>query len=145
MTRIEAAGITAAGIALIGFLSMLFVNASLWFDLRSLQISDSRVGQAVQITYDREFYRDFDGAWRVLVWQVDRGERRSYCEASGSWGYRKAAPEQHKDLAWLVDGEPRCANLPAGAYAVEVKLTANPGSFVARSEAITSNVFEVRP
>lgn len=145
MTRIEAIGAAVAGFCLLGFLALLMVTSSLWFDLRNLTVSDARVGQPVAISYDREFYRDFDGSWRVLIWQQHRGSWQAYCEASGQWGYRMSKPDQKKDLAWLVDGEPRCSNLPPGVYSIEVKVTANPDSIIARSDVITSNAFEVTP
>jgi hypothetical protein len=46
-------------------------------------------------------------------------------------------------LAWLVDGDTRCSFLPVGTYSVDVKLTANPGAMIERSETITSNPFMV--
>lgn len=145
MTRIEAIGATAAGAALAGFVALLLVTSSHWFVLRGLTVADAKQGFPAKITYDREFYRDFDGAWRVLIWQIERGEWQSYCEASGAWGYRKARPDPNKDLAWLVDGEHRCSDIPAGTYAVELQVSANPGSLIERSQTITSNPFEVRP
>jgi len=143
MTKVEAWGAAASALGFLAFLVLLMVTPGYWFDLRSLAVADAKVGKPIPIEYHREFYRDFDGSWRVLIWKLDRGEWTSYCEASGSWGYRKAIPAPEKDLSWLVDGEARCSFLPAGTYTAEVKLAANPGSVLERSESITSNPFEV--
>ena len=143
MTKIEAWGAVASGAAFLVFLALLMVTPGYWFDLRSLAVEDAKYGRPIPIEYHREFYRDFDGAWRVMIWKLDRGEWTSYCEASGSWGYRKATPDPEKDLAWLVDGKPRCSLLPVGVYTAEVKIAANPGSILERSQSIMSNPFEV--
>jgi len=48
-------------------------------------------------------------------------------------------------LDGLVDGDARCSALPPGTYQVEVTVTANPDTIIARSQTILSNPFEVRP
>ena len=145
MTRIEwwiIGGLTALTL---GFLSSLVITSSWWFRLNSLTIHDSRVGEIARLTYDREFYRPFNGHWDVSVWQMDRGEWAAYCWASGDWPYKPATPRTDKTFDWLTDNDARCNPLPAGQYRVELTITANPGTIISRSQTITSNVFEVRP
>ncbi len=145
MTRIEAIGAGLSGVAMVFFFAMLLITPGFWFDLRSLTIQDAAKGQAVRLEYDREFYRDFNGGWNVAIWVMDRGEWTAYCHADGAWPYRKATPDPSRDLAWLVDGDARCSALPPGTYQVEVTVTANPDTIIARSQTIISNPFEVRP
>lgn len=145
MTRIEAIGATCAALAMAVFFALLVVTPALWLDLRSLQIMDAKAGQPVLIEYDRAFSRDFTGEWAVAIWTMDRGEWASYCYADGAWPYRIGTPTKKRDLAWLVDGDERCTNLPPGIYQAEVTVTANPGTVLARSESVMSNAFEVRP
>ena len=145
MTRIEWGIIGGLTALTLGFLSSMVITSSWWFRLNSLTIHDSRVGEIARLTYDREFYRPFNGHWDISVWQMDRGEWASYCGASGDWPYNPARPNQEKTFDWLTDDDPRCSRLPPGEYRAELTLTANPGTILARSQTITSNVFEVRP
>lgn len=144
MTRIEwwiIGGLTALTL---GFLSSLVITSSWWFRLNSLTIHDSRVGEIARVTYDREFFRPFNGHWDVSVWQMDRGEWAAYCDAHGDWAYKPAKPRTDKTFDWLTDDDTRCSRLPVGQYRAELTLTANPGTIIARSQTIVSNVFEVR-
>lgn len=145
MTRIEAIGAVIAGVSLVFFFALLLITPGFWFDLRSIQVPDAKQGRPVRISYEREFYRDFFGGWDVAIWAMDRGEWTAYCHADGAWPYRKALPDPARDLAWLVDGDERCTDLPPGVYQVEVTVTANPDTIIARSQTIVSNPFEVRP
>lgn len=145
MTRIEAIGATFAAASAVFFLAMLLVTPGLWLELRSLTIADAKIGQPVRIDYDRVFHRDFTGEWGVAIWTLDRGEWTAYCHADGDWPYRAGKPGESRDLAWLVDGDARCSNLPVGTYQVEVTVTANPDTIISRSAVVMSNPFEVRP
>jgi hypothetical protein len=145
LTKVEASGITAAVVTMIGFMALMLLTPAHWFELKRIEVLNARQGQPVPIIYDREFYRDFDGEWFVAVWRMDRAEWASYCAASDKWSYRAASPDHRKDLEWLVGGNDRCSNLPPGTYRLDVTVTANPDSIIARSQTITSNAFEVTP
>ena len=124
---------------------MLFVTPAYWLDLRSLAIANARYGQPINMAYDREFYREFFGAWNVSIWRNQRGEWAAYCGVSGEWPYKAGKPDPDKTLEWLVDGDKRCTHLPPGDYRVDVRITANPGGVFARTGLVSSNVFAVMP
>lgn len=133
------------GVVAMLFLSVgaMFVTADRWVILRSLTVIDAHAGQEVAIIYDREFKRDFIGAWNVFVWQIQRGEWSAFCEAHGQWPYATARPAKSRTLSWLTNQDPRCSELPPGEYAIDVHVTANPASILARTARIRSNVFTV--
>lgn len=145
MTRVEGVGTAVVASMLLVFLGLLCVTPAYWLDLRSLHVNDSRAGQDAPIDYDREFFRDFQGAWSVSVWRFERGQWMAWCNVPGEWPYKAGKPEAKKTWGWLVERDPDCANLPPGIYQAEVRITANPGSLIARTDAILSNAFEVRP
>jgi len=126
-------------------LTALMVTPGYWMRLGPMQVSDARVGQAVPIHYDREFRRDFIGHWIVAVWRQDRGAWLAWCSTAGDWPYKVGTPNPAVDLDWLVSGNARCSRLVPGQYRVEVAITANPGSLIARTETVVSNAFEIIP
>ena len=48
-------------------------------------------------------------------------------------------------LDWLIGESAWCLPMGPGQYRVEVTVTANPDTLIARSQTIISNVFEVTP
>ena len=144
MNAIERAMVAIAGLAMVLALAVMFVTSGRYMDLQRLTIADATYGGDIAIHYPREFRRDFFGEWHVFVWDIVKGEARSYCEANGAWPYTEGDKDPSKTLEWLVDGKDRCFQLPPGLYYVEVRITANPGSILARTGSVRSNVFEVR-
>ena len=144
LRKLEVALILGLVALTVAFVASMFTTSDRWVRLTSLTVFDAQAGQVPRITYDREFIRDFPGHWLVEVWRINRGQPEAGCPQDGEWNYRKAKPSQDQDLLWLLGDDDKCLPKEPGFYFVAVHLTVNPGTILARTATIQSNIFEVR-
>jgi hypothetical protein len=116
--------------------------ASWWMDVRDVSLSDSRHGEQIVMTVDRQVHHAFRGHWSVTVRQWDGAGWVTYCNAQGSSNYRADARfPVPLTLKWWTDGQ--CYDLSPGRYRITTRWvidTALPDKEV----TVDSNVFEVR-
>lgn len=89
--------------------------ASLWFDSRSITVSNTVAGQAAAVTEDRTIRWSFYGEYSAEVRKV--GDDAMICSGSGLVHYRGGQDGfRTSDLVEWTDGNPACARIAPGAY-----------------------------
>lgn len=118
--------------------------ASWWLDVRSVIVSDVRVGEQTVLVAERKVKRAFRGAWNATIMQWDGYGWVTFCNAYGSGNYRTEARfPVPLTLKWWTDAQ--CHELPAGRYKMHttwrvLDLPLMPDKIV----EVDSNVWEVR-
>lgn len=116
---------------------------SWWIDVRSVVVSDSKIGEPAKMVVERKVKRAFRGAWNATVMQWDGSGWVTHCNASGTSNYRADARfPVPLTMQWWTDAQ--CHLLPAGRYKITttwrvLDLPLMPDKIV----SVDSNVFEV--
>jgi len=125
------------------FLPVGLWPASWWFEVKEINFSNTRQGEAIVMAVDRKVNRGFKGQWSVTVRQWDGAGWLTYCNASGASNYRTESRfPVPLTLKWWTDGQ--CHELPVGRYKVTTSWEID-AAVLGKSITIDSNIFEVRP
>lgn len=125
------------------FLPGLLWPAGWWFEVDTLHIADSKVGESVPIVVDRHINRNFDASWTVVIRQWDGGWT-AHCVSTGAGSYKSDAKlPKNPTLAWWTWD--KCHPLPAGKYEVITVWHLHTHWPVVghKRVEVTSNVFQV--
>lgn len=137
--------IAAFGWSLFAIVTQLW-PASWWLEVRSVQIQNSNVGEAIVMDVDRSINRPFFGVWRTQTRGVNPDGTLTpvVCTASFDTDYKtESSLPGIVTLDWWTGG--KCAWLPAGRYILSTswRIEAN-GIWPDKRVSIDSNIFEVK-
>lgn len=120
--------------------ALILVPASLWLDVRSVRILDSKLGSPIVMVVDRTIKRDFPGKWAVTVRDV---EGAVWCSARGEAEYSSRAKlPTPLTLQWWTF--PSCYPVPVGSYTATTRWTIQDLPFLpSKSVVVESNIFRV--
>lgn len=108
------------GPALAVYTAAWLAPATLWFDSRSITVSDTVVGQVPVVTEDRTIRWNFHGAYSVATWRVS-DDAPADCAGSSLFNYKGGLDGYRTlDLVSMADNNPRCGRLPPGTYYLDV-------------------------
>jgi hypothetical protein len=130
------------------YVALWSLPASVWFDSRSIQVSDSVVGEAPLVAEDRAVRWSFTGEYSATTRNAMTGEVARGCSGSEVLRYRGGL--EGVDTMNLVDwtaGKTACSHLAPGRYYTETCRTVlYPlwGILPAKTRCWTSNIFTVR-
>lgn len=126
----------------IAFSFFYLMPVSYWFDVRSVNISNSIAGVSPRMAVDRTINRPFRADWRITVLkQIDSGWT-SVCTAPGSNDYGPDARlPPDLDLDWWTF--PTECNLVPGTYTVRTLWEVKVLGFLSKDIRILSNIFTV--
>lgn len=122
------------------------IPTSHWFTVRTVVVSDTRVGVSPAMLIDRTIERPFFAWWTVTVRKVVmRDGGLAYvpaCLASGQGIYNpRARVPADADLDWWT--QPTKCNLSAGQYVVSTQWTLDVAGLKNRTIIKDSNTFRV--
>lgn len=128
-------------LAMMGILQ--FFPSSFWFEVRSVNISNGRVGQDIQMQVDRTIVRDFHALWGATVRKWDGSGWVTICNASGSGNYRTIAKfPKPLTVDWWTWGQ--CKINGPGRYHIETVWNIDGlGLMPDKQVSAMSNVFDV--
>ena len=119
--------------------------ASFWFEVDSVYVDDTVVGEAPHMQVERNIHRAFHADWIVTVMRINAsGQPVTWCPAaSGHNDYtpEAALPEPLTPDWWMWPA--KCALLP-GHYVLRTTWTIRPTWTLPRVVRTQSNVFLVR-
>lgn len=136
---------TIAGVfLLITAATIHFWPASYWFEVRSLHVSDTTVGDPVLMVADRDIKRNFLGTWTVSIRKLGPKGQGVYCTAVNSTDYEMNSQlPDPLTLSWWTF--PHCDPLPEGKYYIRTTWTIKGnGFFPDKQLSQVSNIFEIR-
>jgi hypothetical protein len=131
----------------IAFLAALALTqlapASLWFEVRSVEVLDSVTDATPVMVIDRIIHRDFSGTYTVDVEKLQPSGRFTVvCSARNSTNYRADAelpdPVTLDWWTWPVN-----CQIGPGQYRVETRWRIEPDFFPDKQVEFISNVFSV--
>ena len=113
-----------------------------WLEVKSIYISNTKVGEPIGMAVDRTINRSFSANWNVTIRQWNGGFH-VWCNANGSGAYRvDAILPANLDLQWWSAG--KCHPLPVGKYQVSTSWTISGlGVLPDKYIQVESNVFDV--
>jgi len=115
-----------------------------WFDVVSITVADSKVGDPIVMRVERVIYSRFHASWIVSVRRVDKDGLELACVAAGESDYLPEAKlPQPLTLDWWT--YPVTCNLNPGKYRIDTVWRLDPQGYPQKVVAASSNVFEVRP
>lgn len=120
-----------------------FVPASWWFEVQSVYIHNTKVGEAPEMDIDRAIHRTFRGAWVAEVQRRNSfGGYSVYCTGHGRNEYEPGDKLPPKvDLNWWT--HPVVCELEPGTYRVVTVWRFATDGFGNKVVRNTSNDFEV--
>lgn len=140
------ARVTAVGwlVLLMVAISIYFTPTSVWFEVTSIHVEDSVVGDTPVMVVDRVIHRDFSGEWLAEVERINaNGKTTPVCVATGRDRYNDTAVYPDPlTLDWWTF--PMKCFLPTGAYRLETTWTLEIPIVGQRVVVARSNRFEVR-
>lgn len=120
-----------------------FLPPSYWFQVHSIMISDSFIGNPIEVDYDRTINNAFKGSYIVTVRKkVNSGGFYTYCKANDDVDYRldNELPD-FVSLKWYT--YPTECELTAGTYRVDTLWEINLPRGAKKQVRKRSNVFQV--
>lgn len=136
------------GLAAVGGWHVLFPPAR-WYELASVRVNDTFIGQDVTLTPARTIHRDFRGSYTVTVFRVGPDDRwTQVCTGGLSVPYRtnSALPVPVTLDWWTAGAEPPCQEaLGVGRFVLETCVNVGPFSLPWRDVCPLSGVFKVKP
>lgn len=135
-----------AGLLLAVFLAVAhFWPSSFWFEVRSLRVFDSVLGEPIPMAVDRTIRRDFSGRWVSTIRRLEGGSWVSYCTAENTTNYSVDAklPDPLYLQWWTFPG---CYPLGVGKYTLRTTWRIEGvGLLPDKWVTANSNIFEVKP
>lgn len=120
------------------------IPASIWFDAKSLRISDAIVGTSPSVALTREINLDFIAIWQVTIHDVTTGKPQAACVSMNKQKYYSTAilPD-NLDLNWLTLG--RCGTPEKGRYMVTINYeVVTPWFMPNKHDEVVSNIFTIQ-
>jgi len=133
--------------ALLLYVGLWLLPASIWFSSAGQLVSDARPGAAPVVVEDRTIRISFVGDYSTSTREVDSNEIAAGCTASAQVRYRGGlSGVRSMTLVDWTDGKPGCGRLPPGTYYTETCRTVlRPlwGLLPAKEECWVSNLFRI--
>ena len=130
------------------YLVLWALPASVWFDSRSINVSDATEGAAPTVVENRAILFSFLGEYATTTRNVLTNEVAGGCTGADRLRYRAGLDGvQTRSLVEWTDGAADCARLGAGQYYTETCRTVlYPlfGILPPKTVCVTSNIFTVR-
>ena len=130
------------------YLVLWALPASVWFDSRSINVSDATEGAAPTVVEDRAIRFSFLGEYATTTRNVLTNEVAGGCTGADRLRYRGGLDGvQTRSLVEWTDGKVACASLAPGTYYTETCRTVlYPlwGILPRKTTCATSNIFTVR-
>ena len=130
------------------YIALWALPARLWFDSRSIAISDAIAGAAPTVVEDRTIRFSFLGEYTATTRDVLTNEVSGGCTGSERLRYRGGLSGVHTmSLVEWTDGKEGCARLEPGSYYTETCRTVlYPmwGILPRKTTCATSNIFTMR-
>lgn len=130
------------------YLVLWALPASVWFDSRSINVSDATEGAAPTVVEDRAIRFSFLGEYATTTRNVLTNEVAGGCTGADRLRYRGGLDGvQTRSLVEWTDGKEGCASLAPGTYYTETCRTVlYPlwGILPRKTTCATSNIFTVR-
>lgn len=146
-TWFDKASATLAGVLAAGVLGLAAVAGwhvlfpvSRWYELASVTVADTFIGQTVTLRPSRTIRRDFDGPYFVAVYKVRPGGARELV-CSGN-----VLPESVTLDWWTAGAEPPCQEaLGVGRFVLITCVNVSPFALPWRDACAESPAFDVKP
>lgn len=122
--------------------ALWFAPASLWLDMRSIRISDSKPGIAPAMFVDRSINLSFGGNRTVVVMRKNLNGFSYFCSTQGYFDFVAGSPVP-TDInlsQWMTRDD--CV-LPAGQYIVQFSWDIRVLGALDKYVRVTSNVFTI--
>lgn len=122
---------------------------SVWFESRTIAISDAEVGMAPVVVEGRTIHFSFLGAYTTTTRDVLTGNVAGGCSGSADVRYRGGLDGVNTtNLVDWTDGKQSCAMLPAGQYVTETCRAVTAPAFgwavlPPKWQCWTSNIFTI--
>ena len=130
------------------YLVLWALPASVWFDSRSINVSDATEGAAPTVVENRAILFSFLGEYATTTRNVLTNEVAGGCTGADRLRYRGGLDGvQTRSLVEWTDGKVACASLAPGTYYTETCRTVlYPlwGILPRKTTCATSNIFTVR-
>ena len=129
------------------YVGLALVPASYWHDKGTMFVPDEQSDQPIELRWQGGAKREFRGVYTVVVRSIDTN--RVVCEARGGpITYRPDATRPDPlTLDWWAPSDPRCADLPLGAFVLETCWTVKApfgGVVPDKTHCLASNPFRVK-
>lgn len=121
---------------------------SYWFDVRTVHVNDSRVGEPITMLVDRDVKESFLGMYYVTIHKWKTNGPSAYCRMQGGpWEYKKGAVYPVPlTLLWWTEGSNDCARPPPGQYQITTRwVNVGNGLLPEKSVTAVSNIYTVHP
>ena len=120
-----------------------FFPASYWYEIKKINIQDSKTGQSISMVINREINRDFIGTRSVIVRRMSEGTGDIVCADSSLKNYQVGEKlPANLTLGWWSNGT--CVTLDEGAYMVTTIVNISvPSVLQPKTVVYESNVFRI--
>lgn len=128
------------------YVGLWAMPASVWFDSRSIAISDAKVGEAPIVLEDRRIRFSFYGRYKTVTKDATT-HFDTRCEAEADFPYRGGLDgTRSMSLVDWTNEDDDCASIPPGTYYTETCRTVlYPmwGILPSKKTCSTSNIFRI--
>ena len=109
-----------------------FTPAFMWFDVRTMDVQHTQVGDLPEVDFDRAVVRPFQGSWQVVIRKLEPWGWVGYC--STDTNYRPyltdSALPNPLYLDWFTADDTCYESLPCGQYDIIVTWKVWPRSII---------------
>ena len=121
-----------------------FFPTSYWYEIKKINIQDSKVGQPINMVINRSINRDFIGTRAVIVRRMSEGAGDIVCVDSSLKNYQVGEKlPANLTLGWWSNGT--CTTFDEGAYMVTTIVHISvPNILQPKTVVHESNIFRVK-
>ena len=111
-----------------------------WIDVSKVYVTDTKLGDVVQVVVSRTIHQSFDGSYSVKVIRIDGDSRFPICDNSNDVHY---TPKDGTIALTLDQYLSEACSLPTGLYIVETTWIVKREGYGDKSLTVESNPFKV--